>query len=56
MDTDSPSIFRDDFKNYESYLQKYQEFCKYYGYKVRVFGGWKFFTFLQDYKIWKNQK
>jgi len=52
----SITIFRDNYQSQKDYLKDFQDFCKYYGYKVKVFGGWKFFTFQQDYKIWKNQK
>lgn len=50
------ALFREDFPSYKEYLQAYREACEYYGYKVRVVGGWRFFTFQQDYDLWKHTK
>jgi len=55
-ESETTTLLRENFKNYQEYLKVYREFCQYYGYKVRVYGGWKFFNFEQDYRIWKNQK
>ena len=56
IESNTATLLREDFQSYQEYLEVYRAFCKYYGYKVRVFGGWKFFVFEQDYRIWKNQK
>jgi len=55
-ESQSTTILRENFQNYREYLKVYQAHCRYFGYKARVFGGWKFFIFEQDYRIWKNQK
>lgn len=50
------SVFRDDYRTEAEYRKAYREADQHYGFKVRVEGGWKFFTFADDYDTWKHQK
>ncbi len=50
------TLYRDDFTSYRDYLAAYRSACKHYGYKARVYGGWKFFAYSNDYDTWMNQK
>lgn len=53
---DTTNLYRDLFASYREYLAAYRSACKHYGYKARVFGGWKFFAYSNDYDTWMNQK
>ncbi len=50
------SVIRDDYKTERAYKQAYHDANRHYAFKVRVDGGWKFFTHSTDYQTWKNQK
>jgi len=62
MDTDltyyppTATLIRAEFENSREYRRYYQDYCKHYGFKARVEGGWRFFEFETDYRTWKNQK
>ena len=38
------------------WLALYRDCCRHYSYKVRVYYGWMFFEFEDDYRTWKQQK
>jgi len=50
------SLFRAEYKTRAAYLNAYRSCVKRYGFKARVGGGWKFFTFSSDYQTWRNQR
>ena len=49
------TVTRDEYSR-KRYYDTYRDFCKHYGYKARVEGGWIFFENLDDFLTWKNQK
>jgi hypothetical protein len=49
------TIFRSEYKTRKAYLIAYRECVANYGFKVRVTGGWKFFSFVTDYATYKKQ-
>ncbi len=51
----STALYRDEFESRKTYLDAYHDFCRHYGFKARVTGGWMFFAFATDYNTWRNQ-
>jgi hypothetical protein len=49
-------LYRDDYPTRKEYIAVYQDCCKHYGYKARIFGGWIFFETADLYQTWRRQK
>jgi len=54
--SNTASLYRNDYRTEAEYKQAYQAYSKHYSFKARVEGGWKFFTYSNDYETWKNQR
>lgn len=52
----SITICRTNYEKRSDYLKRYRELCKQYDFKVRLYGGWIFFRYFNDYRTYKNQK
>ena len=50
------SILRSNYNTDAEYLAAFADCNMHYDFKARVYDGWKFFEFIIDYRIWKNQK
>ena len=50
------TLYRDEFATRGEYLAVYRDFCRHYGYRSRVEGGWMFFKSGNDYRTWRNQR
>ncbi len=55
FDTNTFTLDRDEYTKKE-YIEIYQAACKHYDYKLRTESGWIFFSFVTDYRTYKNQK
>ena len=50
------TLHRSDYPTKAEYITAYRDCNQHYGYKVRVFGGWKFFETATDMQTWKAQQ